>query len=203
MYLIFLLCLYHFSNSSLVFFFFFNDSSSPDICTPPLHYSLFFFFNDPAPTEISPFPLHDALPIYRHRLPRAVPLHVLRAADTHCAPGSARRGLRARRRRPAHRLGRTQVDAGPGREPDQRPTTTSPDRKSTRLNSSHQIISYAVFCLKKKKNSLEARRTAHRPDAGDICSQTTASRTSCRVVTPNAPGSHVPPTPPRSSSPVP
>src|SRR5947208_6632518 len=27
------------------------------------------------------------------------------------------------------------------------------DRKSTRLNSSHQIISYAVFCLKKKKNS--------------------------------------------------
>src|SRR5258708_11724087 len=30
--------------------------------------------------------------------------------------------------------------------------TISPDRKSTRLNSSHQIISYAVFCLKKKKN---------------------------------------------------
>src|SRR5258708_31245824 len=28
-----------------------------------------------------------------------------------------------------------------------------PDRKSTRLNSSHQIISYAVFCLKKKKKS--------------------------------------------------
>src|SRR5574344_2832343 len=28
----------------------------------------------------------------------------------------------------------------------------TPDRKSTRLNSSHQIISYAVFCLKKKKN---------------------------------------------------
>src|SRR5258708_33356952 len=27
------------------------------------------------------------------------------------------------------------------------------DRKSTRLNSSHQIISYAVFCLKKKKNN--------------------------------------------------
>src|SRR5438552_12991740 len=30
--------------------------------------------------------------------------------------------------------------------------TGSGDRKSTRLNSSHQIISYAVFCLKKKKN---------------------------------------------------
>src|SRR2546430_6544782 len=31
-----------------------------------------------------------------------------------------------------------------------------PDRKSTRLNSSHSQISYAVFCLKKKKNSLNA-----------------------------------------------
>src|SRR5438552_12874405 len=30
---------------------------------------------------------------------------------------------------------------------------TEADRKSTRLNSSHQIISYAVFCLKKKKNN--------------------------------------------------
>src|SRR5205807_4498153 len=29
--------------------------------------------------------------------------------------------------------------------------TSSPDRKSTRLNSSHLVISYAVFCLKKKK----------------------------------------------------
>src|SRR5258708_20651249 len=33
------------------------------------------------------------------------------------------------------------------------------DRKSTRLNSSHQIISYAVFCLKKKKNSPKPTRT--------------------------------------------
>src|SRR6185436_8481555 len=31
------------------------------------------------------------------------------------------------------------------------------DRKSTRLNSSHQIISYAVFCLKKKKNIITCR----------------------------------------------
>src|SRR5258708_21683187 len=36
------------------------------------------------------------------------------------------------------------------------------DRKSTRLNSSHQIISYAVFCLKKKKTSTEpAAGSAH------------------------------------------
>src|SRR5258708_17824018 len=32
------------------------------------------------------------------------------------------------------------------------------DRKSTRLNSSHQIISYAVFCLKKKKNNTHKHR---------------------------------------------
>src|SRR5258708_11678780 len=32
-------------------------------------------------------------------------------------------------------------------------TTHAADRKSTRLNSSHQIISYAVFCLKKKKRA--------------------------------------------------
>src|SRR5258708_37853918 len=36
--------------------------------------------------------------------------------------------------------------------PDQRRLHHQVDRKSTRLNSSHQIISYAVFCLKKKKN---------------------------------------------------
>src|SRR5258708_18013566 len=39
-----------------------------------------------------------------------------------------------------------------------RPAVQRPDRrdrKSTRLNSSHQIISYAVFCLKKKKNKSE------------------------------------------------
>src|SRR5207244_11848511 len=39
---------------------------------------------------------------------------------------------------------------------------SSRDRKSTRLNSSHQIISYAVFCLKKKKQS-EAE-TQHKPN---------------------------------------
>src|SRR5258708_22409883 len=47
-------------------------------------------------------------------------------------------------RRRAHGLPRD----GPGRHHDRRR-----DRKSTRLNSSHQIISYAVFCLKKKKAS--------------------------------------------------
>src|SRR5260221_9789564 len=35
------------------------------------------------------------------------------------------------------------------------------DRKSTRLNSSHTVISYAVFCLKKKKNKTSNRHYKH------------------------------------------
>src|SRR5256885_7937168 len=38
-----------------------------------------------------------------------------------------------------------------------------PDRKSTRLNSSHLVISYAVFCLKKKKQSNAAQAHANKP----------------------------------------
>src|SRR5258708_14228892 len=41
-----------------------------------------------------------------------------------------------------------------------------PDRKSTRLNSSHQIISYAVFCLKKKNNVNILIRTRQDADTG-------------------------------------
>src|SRR3989454_6773570 len=37
------------------------------------------------------------------------------------------------------------------------------DRKSTRLNSSHLVISYAVFCLKKKKKNKYRRHTAVQP----------------------------------------
>src|SRR3712207_7339513 len=40
-----------------------------------------------------------------------------------------------------------------GRSPAQRNSEAPPDRKSTRLNSSHANISYAVFCLKKKKTN--------------------------------------------------
>src|SRR5260221_10524323 len=38
--------------------------------------------------------------------------------------------------------------------PNVRRPATPPDRKSTRLNSSHTVISYAVFCLKKKNNKV-------------------------------------------------
>src|SRR5258708_9652379 len=45
----------------------------------------------------------------------------------------------------------------PAAEVRARRTAFTRDRKSTRLNSSHQIISYAVFCLKKKKSRTDAR----------------------------------------------
>src|SRR5256885_6016947 len=41
---------------------------------------------------------------------------------------------------------------------------SGPDRKSTRLNSSHLVISYAVFCLKKKKSSVLYRTAEYRLD---------------------------------------
>src|SRR5438552_19190231 len=54
-------------------------------------------------------------------------------------------GARARRRR-------ARGGAGAALRPGDRGRI---DRKSTRLNSSHQIISYAVFCLKKKKKKVK------------------------------------------------
>src|SRR5690348_17742490 len=84
----------------------------------------FFFFNDPATPEIYTLSLHDALPISPRRSRPARSAACAREARA-VAP---RRGDRRRRRAEAQR-----------------------DRKSTRLNSSHPSISYAVFCLKKKK----------------------------------------------------
>src|SRR2546430_12198629 len=46
---------------------------------------------------------------------------------------------------------RRKSQAGDGHAPRSQTTELSKDRKSTRLNSSHSQISYAVFCLKKKK----------------------------------------------------
>src|SRR3712207_6851077 len=60
-----------------------------------------------------------------------------------------------------HRLALAVVEvSGDG---DDRTLHRNLDRKSTRLNSSHANISYAVFCLKKKKNTLELR-SLFRPD---------------------------------------
>src|SRR2546427_5083374 len=88
----------------------------------------FFFFNDTATTEIYTLSLHDALPIY----------------------GADRGG---EREHPGERLARRAEQLAAevaGELAGDRPGAA--DRKSTRLNSSHSQISYAVFCLKKKKN---------------------------------------------------
>src|SRR5699024_11865353 len=70
-------------------------------------------------------------------------------------PGRVRHPAAGARRWQAHR--RTGAHGG---LPQHDPGTQ--DRKSTRLNSSHVSISYAVFCLKKKKIAVEAAYTAHR-----------------------------------------
>src|SRR5205085_11405133 len=85
----------------------------------------FFFSNDPATPEIYTLSLHDALPISRR--------DVLAEQSEQCGRQPGQPGKQ-----------REQGDAHQHRQ-------CQADRKSTRLNSSHSQISYAVFCLKKKK----------------------------------------------------
>src|SRR2546429_1122162 len=101
--------------------------------------SFFFFFNDTATTEIYTLSLHDALPISIVCWPRKSPGVSTAAASTRRSPSS----LRA---------------AGSRR-----------DRKSTRLNSSHGYISYAVFCLKKKKERQAANQHELRDQLPGAC----------------------------------
>src|SRR5258708_32007830 len=63
-----------------------------------------------------------------------------------CCPGRGR--IEPPARPPHHEKQKESPDSAPCRRAEQ---SLALDRKSTRLNSSHQIISYAVFCLKKKK----------------------------------------------------
>src|SRR5256886_11446684 len=61
--------------------------------------------------------------------------------------------------------------------------TSSEDRKSTRLNSSHSQISYAVFCLKKKRRaSMQRTLHVHQPRASDTCSCSNVGRVTTKVV---------------------
>src|SRR5207249_11134046 len=98
------------------------------------------------------------------RSPPPPPLHSFptrRSSDLHppLLPGDAGQQPEDRRaRRERHRPGAPQPDRGAARSrigPAQPPggETAGRDRKSTRLNSSHVSISYAVFCLKKKKKN--------------------------------------------------
>src|SRR5688572_30914385 len=99
--------------------------------------SLFFFFNATPPTEIYTLSLHDALPISDDHRRRGNQGDADVPAEQAGQGGAARVQERDRRREAAD--GRAQ------------------DRKSTRLNSSHSQISYAVFCLKKKKKEYQHR----------------------------------------------
>src|SRR2546430_13733001 len=87
-------------------------------------YHYLFFFNDTATTEIYTLSLHDALPICKVLRQRAAHVVVVKVVDDH---------------RPFDPCAVRDVIG------------SEEDRKSTRLNSSHSQISYAVFCLKKKK----------------------------------------------------
>src|SRR3712207_7239937 len=97
------------------------------------YYYVFFFFNDTATTEIYTLSLHDALPIWSR------PSHRQMNASAAAAGGNlstvpSRCGISISSLLEAR-------------------SSLFRDRKSTRLNSSHANISYAVFCLKKKKKT--------------------------------------------------
>src|SRR3712207_7583095 len=101
--------------------------------------AIVFFFNDTATTEIYTLSLHDALPIFKPYLQ----LDRIIEAAFHTAERLF--GLRFK-----------ELHGLPVYHPDVRvfevQDADGRDRKSTRLNSSHANISYAVFCLKKKKD---------------------------------------------------
>src|SRR5690349_24024546 len=98
-----------------------------------------FFFNDTATTEIYTLSLHDALPIYGSMISRPKGKPATEVED------KAEKRLRPS---PASDSALTL----PKIANSVRPAKVG-DRKSTRLNSSHVEISYAVFCLKKKNKS--------------------------------------------------
>src|SRR5947207_9194793 len=100
-------------------------------------YSSFFFHATPT-TDIYTLSLHDALPIslaHDSREPVAAP------SSASSGSGRASSGLKT---------------ALPPRRSSTTHQSIAQDRKSTRLNSSHTVISYAVFCLKKKKQQQTA-----------------------------------------------
>src|SRR5438034_6437691 len=104
---------------------------------------MFFFLIDPAPTEIYTLSLHDALPIFQENqrlfqnsLRRAQLIILMNTPSSTRVAGFIR----------SPSLWKCESVANGNKR-------KSGDRKSTRLNSSHTVISYAVFCLKKKKKT--------------------------------------------------
>src|SRR5205085_9992497 len=100
-----------------------------------LYYVFFLLFNLAATTKIYTLSLHDALPIcWTSPIRRTA--RELRSPENSWSRKTVR---------PSFRLSWNQS----------RHVTRLPDRKSTRLNSSHSQISYAVFCLKKKNRDVK------------------------------------------------
>src|SRR2546426_8136634 len=141
-------------------------------------YFSLFFFNDTATTEIYTLSLHDALPIssvgvdgHYGRAGRLAlrPLRALRLlrGERHEVERVRRAHLGARRRRGDQVHPAALRRELPVREQHLRRERAAlgavgldlrdRDRKSTRLNSSHLVISYAVFCLKKKKTNCDPK----------------------------------------------
>src|SRR3712207_8519470 len=100
---------------------------------------LFFFFNDTATTEIYTLSLHDALPIFVES--QCAVAGIFDAGTEHDMAFFLLRLTEISLTQPAVRR-------------------LEQDRKSTRLNSSHANISYAVFCLKKKKKKMQKQQLA-------------------------------------------
>src|SRR2546426_2266358 len=96
----------------------------------------FFFFNDTATTEIYTLSLHDALPI--SSLWYSIPISLVIGTLLGIVAFSYQQTIHA-------------YPSGGGAYIVAKANI---DRKSTRLNSSHLVISYAVFCLKKKNTDL-------------------------------------------------
>src|SRR5947209_19440955 len=101
-----------------------------------LSFVFFFFLLTRRPPSFTSFPTRRSSDLLR---------------DLHRGPGLVDPGVRRGRvaLRPARR--RRDVPDGDGDDPEHHGASWLADRKSTRLNSSHANISYAVFCLKKKK----------------------------------------------------
>src|SRR5438876_9276975 len=102
------------------------------------YHAFSFFFNDTPPTEIYTLSLHDALPISQEMTP-------YQQRDRKGNGGN----------NPQYRTAVGQWDCDDvlqilAGEAEASHLLSHLDRKSTRLNSSHPSISYAVFCLKKK-----------------------------------------------------
>src|SRR5439155_24541219 len=107
---------------------------------PSLHFHLllsFFFSSYGAPRDLHSFPTR-------------------RSSDLPAPPSVAAGAARAATQSAQRRIGvEAHVPVAP-RHPE--PAVRPRDRKSTRLNSSHVAISYAVFCLKKKKSTTQRAR---------------------------------------------